>query len=1129
MNVIYGPNEAGKSTALCALEGLCFGIEKRSSDGYFHWNDQLRVGAAFLRTDGTQATFFRKNGRKNTLRGPDDSVIDDSLILPYLCGVGRAGFEALFCLSYQRLSEGGKNILEENGEIGRLLFEARSDVSLQSVIDKLSKRADELFKGTPRANAIIDKALGEYDTQRKLLKRGDIQAYKKVQDELDQLRESSKKLENSRQNATNEFTRLSRYLAAFPQVRRLKRAESRLAELGELPRLALNFQSRFAEATSLETKSADQKRVVLTNIESLENRLKGIEVNSSIIAWREEIDRLNQQVQQIKNHFRDKPSEQKKVDDGFLRAQIALSRFRPGEVPDEKNLADDFELTQIADLIRDKETIEKKLENLLDGIGKIESDLEAAKNSLQSLKVVEINPELVRALNEAKSFEKIAQTLPSRVIQLDLREQELLSEAQRLGAGHLSAKEFTILVFPSRLLIREYAERFKSLQDRETRDQQDLNGVKRELDNELSQRSALLLAGDIPTEAQLRESRSNRDTLWGKLRHQFSDADPASLTADQAEIFETSIRDSDTVADRLRREADRTATLAAINSKIEFITSRVNVLHDQQDALAVEKNELEADWKSRWPSVGIAIDHPQVMLDWKETFETLVNSVKAFEAESAHLHADQEQVARATQALCQSLGIDQGNSRLVDLIAEADRLIKEANRAQGRLDELNNRLRDGEAKLRIESLELEKIREKETEWKQTWQAQTTCLRISHTPTVTEANAAISAIREAARQLEIARIAEKCVKGMDADVAVFDESVTRIVTAVDPSLAKFTSLAAIENLVQSLEAAQEAANFRKGLTENIDSQREVLLNAERHLLQAQSVIGELCQESNCEDRFALGRLVEALKASEQPLRDSAEARDALAEIALGMPVEKLIGEVDILSQDLIERDREELQNEIEAINAELKLLNQQIGSKDKELTNLDNSTELAEAQIKAEGALSRIRSSIRPYLVAAGGESLLRAQIEAYRKENQAPLLKKASEIFAVLTDGSFSELSADVDDKDDRFLIAIRGSKRTGIQERLGVEALSSATRIALYLSLRLACVYHHVEQREGVPFVADDILLDFDDARSRQVMAELGKLAMHTQVIMFTHHQHLVQIGKDVLGSRCAVASLAR
>ncbi len=43
LHIIYGPNEAGKSSALRGLKALLYGVETRTLDNFLHANDKLRV------------------------------------------------------------------------------------------------------------------------------------------------------------------------------------------------------------------------------------------------------------------------------------------------------------------------------------------------------------------------------------------------------------------------------------------------------------------------------------------------------------------------------------------------------------------------------------------------------------------------------------------------------------------------------------------------------------------------------------------------------------------------------------------------------------------------------------------------------------------------------------------------------------------------------------------------------------------------------------------------------------------------------------------------------------------------------------------------------------------------------
>ena len=49
LHVVYGPNEAGKSTTLRAVHALLYGIDSRTSDAYRHGYADLRIGARVQR------------------------------------------------------------------------------------------------------------------------------------------------------------------------------------------------------------------------------------------------------------------------------------------------------------------------------------------------------------------------------------------------------------------------------------------------------------------------------------------------------------------------------------------------------------------------------------------------------------------------------------------------------------------------------------------------------------------------------------------------------------------------------------------------------------------------------------------------------------------------------------------------------------------------------------------------------------------------------------------------------------------------------------------------------------------------------------------------------------------------
>ncbi len=42
------------------------------------------------------------------------------------------------------------------------------------------------------------------------------------------------------------------------------------------------------------------------------------------------------------------------------------------------------------------------------------------------------------------------------------------------------------------------------------------------------------------------------------------------------------------------------------------------------------------------------------------------------------------------------------------------------------------------------------------------------------------------------------------------------------------------------------------------------------------------------------------------------------------------------------------------------------------------------------------------------------------------------------------------------------------------------------------------------------MPLILDDILVNFDDSRTGETLSLLQELSQRTQIIYFTHHQHI-------------------
>jgi len=250
LHVVYGANEAGKSTALRALTGLLYGIDTKTGDSFEHTNTALRIGGLLRAKDGSELSFVRRKGRTKTLLDDAGNALDDAVLTPFLQGVSRELFQTLFGIDHQALVQGGQEILEQKGDVGRALFSAAlGSNSLNDVLKGLEEEATALFK--PRGSTQpINAALKKYSELKKEagqldLKSTDWQAHQQA---LESAVEELASVESTLDDQRKQVSQLERMQRILPMLARRRLLHDELEALGEVVQLREGFSGRREEA-----------------------------------------------------------------------------------------------------------------------------------------------------------------------------------------------------------------------------------------------------------------------------------------------------------------------------------------------------------------------------------------------------------------------------------------------------------------------------------------------------------------------------------------------------------------------------------------------------------------------------------------------------------------------------------------------------------------------------------------------------------------------------------------------------------------------------------------------------------------------------------------------------------------
>jgi uncharacterized protein YhaN len=229
---------------------------------------------------------------------------------------------------------------------------------------------------------------------------------------------------------------------------------------------------------------------------------------------------------------------------------------------------------------------------------------------------------------------------------------------------------------------------------------------------------------------------------------------------------------------------------------------------------------------------------------------------------------------------------------------------------------------------------------------------------------------------------------------------------------------------------------------------------------------------------------------------------------LAEEAAGEDSHRLSARLDALGRELeeLEEERNRAQDLAASIQAGQRQQSDALG---------------AEAAQEEQTLGAALAERVQRYTTLRVATALLERAIERYRVDNQGPILKRAGELFPLLTDPSYVTLRVG---REEDGIVAVRTDGA-----ELAPSALSTGTRYQLYLALRLASVERFVAGSEPLPLVLDDVTVHVDDERKARTFSVLAEIAERVQILFFTHSARDAELARTSCRGRAVLHELGR
>jgi uncharacterized protein YhaN len=572
------------------------------------------------------------------------------------------------------------------------------------------------------------------------------------------------------------------------------------------------------------------------------------------------------------------------------------------------------------------------------------------------------------------------------------------------------------------------------------------------------------------------------------------------------------VEEADEIADRLRREAGRVQEQAQLLAHRDQLGRTVEELLAEDERAAGEHGQLQEDWKALWSPCGIDPLPPREMHPaWTARHDKLRTQAESLRTQERRIEALREARAELRSAVVReltSLGepAPEGED-LEPVLTLAEERVKELEQETAEHRRVLEDLGDAEARDTEARAAEAEARTALEEWQEAWGEAIHGLGLGHDALPSEVLQIVETLRRAFGSLGDAAKLDRRITGLERDLETFRTSVRSLALQIAPDLAERPAEQTAVQLQALLTEARRRSNRREVLDRRTQKLEEEIRSAEATRRAMEDHLARLVQEAGCADQAGLEEAERRSALLQDLTRDLERLERQLLQDGEGMTLGDLESEAAGIDIDTLPGRIDQLDREIEELEKRVHDLREVLGKAHEELSQMKGGDAAAQAAEQAQEVLAGLREDVERYTRLRLAAAILRREIERYRAENQDPLLRRAGELFATLTTQSFTSLRTDFDDRDEPVLVGVRQNGR-----RVRVEAMSEGTRDQLYLALRLATLERYLAHAhaEPLPFIVDDILINFDDERSEATLKALAELSAKTQVILFTHHARL-------------------
>jgi uncharacterized protein YhaN len=1140
-HLVLGPNEAGKSTLRQAISDVLFGIENRTPLSFLHPKSELRLGAVLHKGDSV-LRFERAKALRNTLRDEHDVVLSDQILTPFLDGVSLTLFKKMFSLDHDRLLEGGQDMLAAKDDLGQVLFQAASGIAgLGKLYEGLKAEANQLWSSRRAKDRQWYDAVDQLEHAADTLKQVTVRTmqWRDADQRLQELEQALMSVRERHRSLSSRRGKLERIRRWAPIMGRLKDLERSMADLGDVTLLPVDAGAMQEQASTAMAQAT--QRLVTHRAERLriEESLRALPIDDALLLASADIESLEamrhrcaqQQAslaryqtqaalawQEIKEIVQALPwaDEVSDLFDASAAGQSSMPiqalRRRLPTLPVRK---------QLEQLMRQRVDLDSALNLAKRSLQTRESEVDSLQVALSGLKAVDVTPSLRDAVRAISKWDDPDMAL-RKAQDLCVNLQEQLERAiAALAEPGLQVQTLATTVWPSSATISTLQNERQTLLAQQQTASLRLSEVQAAVDEMALELEQYKLAHRVADQRAVIDARIARDQQWQDI--EVGKESPAQA----GPSFRRRIVLADELVDLQLASAQDVADLQ--NREHALAREKLTLAHQerQQNAADLALAQFDANWARMLGQWGLS-ERPLIMMqDWlfhKDKVLAVARELKQARDEQSSLQSEMDEWRSMLSGALRLESIAVSDQVfLKEVRGQAMLLIQNSDASAHRHAAISEQLTQARAAVGVLRREQQESLAHLEAWQGQWRGALADLGLGDVQSIVQVNAILDLMSQLGGKLDKVReIQDEQLAIIHQDLSRFDAAAQELALRLDPASVSNEDAAALSrNLSTRLMQVRDLDAQRRQLRQDLQHVTEQERVAREEADVANASLQPLFARSGTSDIAVLIQIIARSQAYRRNQTDQEALRTELLDGGHGYSLAQIQEDVASVDHSALSADMDQLEVDLDLAVQELNRLSVEKADADRILAGMHGADAAARAEGQRQEALARMAEIAGRYIKVQTAARLLRWTMDRYREEKQGPMLQGAGELFRRLTLDSFQRLVVDFEQEP----LVLEGLRSSG--ERLGIEAMSEGTRDQLFLALRLAALDMHVGQGNAMPFIADDLFVNYDDSRTLAGLQILADISSKTQVIFLSHHAHIEPLAQSVFGRALNVIRL--